>query len=471
MDGGVLALDQGSHASRACVFDADGVMRAETSVAVATRYEEDSRVEQDPRELIDSLRTAAQGALAKCPELKVQHAGLATQRSTILCWSRASGAPLSPALSWQDRRHARWLAGYDAHAARVRAIGGLPLSPHYGVSKLRWCLDQLPAVQDANRAGSLQAGPLVAWLQTQLSGDTAAVDPANASRTLLYDSERLDWSEELLELFAIPRHILPAGSTTRADFGRLIDIGQDIQLSALSGDQSAVPFGLGPISEQTLYINLGTGAFLQQPLRQRPSMPEPLLGSVLYADAKQRLYTLEGTVNGAGSAVSTFCAERGLSESLLWPGLEQIPDEKALPVFLNAVGGLGSPWWNSHVQSAFLGEGDSIECFAAVIESVAFLIACNAAELRRQGAPAARVLLSGGLSRSNWLCTRLSALLAVPVERSEREASARGIAVLADPALSADWPANPTTVFEAPHNPALEERYARFQKELQQRSA
>jgi glycerol kinase len=118
-----------------------------------------------------------------------------------------------------------------------------------------------------------------------------------------------------------------------------------------------------------------------------------------------------------------------------------------------------------------LGKGSALECFAAVIESIVFLIAANAEELRRQNAAAARVLLSGGLSRSDWMCRRLASLLGVPVERAEREASARGVAVLAAPDLAAAWPLTPATRFEPRPDAALASRYARFRAELQQRAA
>ena len=473
MSAGVLALDQGSHASRACVFDAHGVLRAEHSVAVNTGHAAGERVEQDPLELLASLRSVACAALAQCPGLEVRQAGLVTQRSTVLCWNRGTGAPLSAALSWQDRRNAAWLETFAAHAARVRVLTGLPLSPHYGVSKLRWCLDHLPQVRDAARAHALQAGPLVAWLQAQLCGAPARVDPANASRTLLYDSAKAGWSAELLQLFGVPGNVLPACSATRGDFGALADIrdasNHTIELCALSGDQSAVPFGLGPVSERTLYINLGTGAFLQLPTRHRPASPAPLLGSVLYADAERTLYTLEGTVNGAGSAVSAYCAQHQLDEAQSWPQLERLPEDAALPVYLNTVGGLGSPWWTGAVAPQMLGAGTALEGFAAVVESVVFLIAANAGELRRKGAAMDRVLLSGGLSRSDLLCRRLATLLGVPVERAEREASARGVAVLAAPEVAAHWPALATTRFEARRHAGLEQRFARFQEILHAR--
>jgi len=215
----VLALDQGSHASRAVLFDAWGSQVAAARQPVGTRRTGDDVVEQDAGELLASLRTAALDVCesATLQGRRVVAAGLATQRSTVVCWDRRDGRPLTDALSWQDRRNAAWLAGLGAHASQVREVTGLPLSPHYGASKLRWCLDHEPAVRRAAADGQLAMGPLSSFLLARLvPGLPCVVDPANASRTLLYDPAALDWSDNLLALFGIERRHLPACVTTPA---------------------------------------------------------------------------------------------------------------------------------------------------------------------------------------------------------------------------------------------------------------
>ena len=333
MNRGVLALDQGSHASRACIFDESGALCATASVPVTTRQPAALHVEHDAYELVSTLRSAAESALQTArrqqPQLTLAAAGLAVQRSTIVCCSRVDGVALSPALSWQDRRNAEWTTSLAPHAARIRALTGLPLSPHYGASKIRWCLEHLPAVARAADAGELLAAPLASYLALQLGAappGAARVDAANASRTLLFDSRRLDWSDELLELFAIKRVWLPQSAPTRDRWGTLSLNGHAVELRAVTGDQSAVPYAAGDPDTHTVYVNLGTGAFIQRPLRSRPASPEPLLGSVLSRDDAGALYSLEGTVNGAGSGVSWFCAQEHCNEDVLWPALEALPD-------------------------------------------------------------------------------------------------------------------------------------------------
>jgi glycerol kinase len=439
----VLALDQGSHASRACIYDEDGTLRAAHTVPVATRRVDDQQIEQDADELLASLQDAAHAALATAraqdAALRLVAAGLAVQRSTVVCCTHA-GQALGPALSWQDRRNAAWLQSLAPEEPRVRALTGLPLSAHYGASKLRWCLEHLSAVRAAAQRADLLAAPLASFLALRLTGGRARVDPANAARTLLMDTRRLDWSEELLRLFALQRAWLPECARTRDDYGSLDLDGGPVPLRALTGDQSAMPFAAGAPDTDTLYVNLGTGAFIQRPLRTRPADPAPLLGSVLYSDASGACYSLEGTVNGAGSAISWFCTHEQLDECALWSALETLDTPTHLPVFLNGTGGLGSPWWRPAFTSRFIGGGTTLERFAAIVDSIAFMIACNAQILTRQAGPARALLLAGGMSRSAWLCRRLAALLQLPVTVLESEGSARGVAALAAPEWAARWP-------------------------------
>ena len=462
----VLALDQGSHASRACLYDRDGRLVARCELPVATRHPAPDRVEQDPLELADSLQRAAEEALARArtthPRLVVVAAGLAVQRSTLVCCEAGTLAPLLPALSWQDRRHAGWLAGLAPAAARVRALTGLPLSAHYGASKLRWCLENVPAVRQAARRGTLRALPLAAWLQARLTRSEARVDAANASRTLLLDTARLEWSEELLELFGLRAlglgvQALPPCVQTCGDFGTLAlaeggTLGRSTQgpatqgrggvpvpLTALTGDQSAVPFATGALAANEASLNLGTGAFLQQPLARRPRDPSPLLGSVLGLFADGPRYTLEGTVNGAGAAVSAFVAREALDEPAAWAALETLPDDVPLPYALVATGGLGSPWWQAQAPTRWPEGGTPLARFAAVVDSIAVLAAVNVAEFARLGAAPTALSIAGGLSRSGFLARRLAAFTGLPVRRLPPEATARGAAALAMPAWGARW--------------------------------
>ena len=220
----VLALDQGGHASRAVLFDAAGRELAEARVPVATHRIGLDQVEHDPDELVTSLHVAAQdvceGAVARGREIVA--AGLACQRSTVVCWDRRDGRALSAALSWQDRRDARFLEQLRPQADRIRDLTGLVLSPHYGANKLRWCLTHLPRVRAAADERTLAAGPLSSFLLHRLLDERpVCVDPSNAARTLLFDPATLAWVPELLTAFGVPEHCLPQPVPTAHAYGAL----------------------------------------------------------------------------------------------------------------------------------------------------------------------------------------------------------------------------------------------------------
>ena len=472
-DGLVLALDQGSHASRAVLFDSSGTQVAEAHVAVATARDGMVRVEQDPDELVDSIHSAIEDVLDSRPGAGVVAAGLATQRSTIVAWSRRSGQALHTAISWQDRRAAGWLERLAQVAGRVREITGLPLSPHYGASKLRWCVEHVPAVQHAAAAGELVLGPLSSFLAFRLAEERPCVaDPANASRTLLFDPATQDWSPELLRLFGLDPSWLPQCVPTRHPFGHIAGAGRGIPLAACTGDQSAAAFAFGPPDPATALLNVGTGAFIQRAIPAGTPLPDGILRSVLCVDADGAIASHEGTVNGAGSALDwlrervALDVDRGLAALAAHP-----PLEGDVPVFVNGVGGLGAPFWVADFPSEFVGDGDEGARLAAVIESIAFLVCANL-EALQSAAPLRRIRISGGLARNDYLCRCLAAASRLPVERPALvEATARGVAWLAAGKPARWQPVPVEQVFMPFATPALEARHARWRSAMAQRGA
>lgn len=467
----VLALDQGGHGSRAVLFDSGGREVAAAHVPVAT-ITEGANVEQDPGELVRSLQLAARDVCDSEPALHgtITAVGLATQRSTIVCWSRSNGHALTRAISWQDRRNAAWLESLRSQAAAVRDRTGLVLSPHYGASKLRWCLDHVPAVQRAARTNDLAAGPLSSFLLSQLLAERpAVVDPANASRTLLFDPTTLDWSPALLSAFGIERRHLPRCVPTRAVFGHFIVGGQRIPLTSCTGDQSAAAFAFGPPRESLALVNVGTGAFVQRAAAATTPLPDGLLRSVLRSDPTgNTTYSHEGTVNGAGSAIDWLRDRVALDVARALRSLDVAPGT-AVPLFMNGVGGLGAPFWEADFPTGFVGDGDDLHMLAAVLESVAFLLAVNV-ERMRQAAPLDRIGIAGGLSRSDYLCRALATTSGLVVERyAVCEATARGAAFLAagepegweTPAVERSFAAVP--------DEALRSRFTRWRAEMARR--
>lgn len=465
-----LALDQGGHSTRAQVFTADGELLAQARAAVATAMPHPGWVEQDAIELAQSL-TDVIDDIARQLGRRTEHiraAGLATQRSNVVCWDRASGTPLTPVLSWQDRRNARWLETLAAQAESVRARTGLPLSPHYGASKLRWCLDHVDAVVRARHGGWLACGPLASYLIARLiPGGPCLVDPANASRTLLWSLGSGNWDPELLRLFGIARDWLPDCVPTRHAYGMMAIGTHAVPLSVVTGDQAAALYGDGRPESAQVHVNLGTGAFLQRPLERLPDAADGLLRGPVYCDATRCDYVVEGTVNGADVALDWARDELGLTdiERRLPRWLQR---EGEIPVFLNGIAGLGSPWWIGHFPSRFVGAGEPWAQGVAVAESIVFMLWENLARMRRLQPGIDAIRISGGLAALDGLCQRLADLSGLPVLRCvEREATLRGVAFLLAQASGEIWNRSCSERFEPTSNATLQRRWQRWQEAMQ----
>jgi len=448
------------------VFDAHGVAQARSLREVQVHHPQADWVEQDPDDLVTSLLDATREVIQELGARSAQivSAGLATQRSSIVCWDRVSGQALSPVISWQDRRAHAWLARFAPHAEAIHASTGLMLSAHYGASKLRWCLDHLPAVAQAETAGRLAFGQLASFLVFRLSAEhSLAADPANAARTLLWNIKSLDWDEGLLHLFGIPAAALPPCVPTRHHFGHLEAEGLRIPLTIVNGDQSAALFAYGAPHANSAYINMGTGAFVQRTSGEYPGHQPRLLTGIVLRDGDETTYVLEGTVNGAGAALQWIEEDLGLEdlEQQLPVWLAQTSVEP--PLFLNGISGLGAPYWVADFESKFSAEAEPWQMAVAVAESIVFLLQANLDLFQKLASPLEQIIASGGLTWYEGLCQRISDLSGLPLYRpAEYEATARGTAWLLA-GKPKDWPEPEFGVWFKPRaNPALRARYQRW---------
>ncbi len=470
----ILALDQGTHASRAVLWGSDGQHYTTVLRKVALSRPKNGWVEQDAGALLNSLHEAMNEALAIVRDKKatVITAGLATQRSTVVAWDRETGQPLAPALSWQDTRGQPVMDARKQAAPLIKAHTGLQLSPHYGASKLHWLLEKVPAVRKAARARRLAMGPLAAFLLFHLlEGRPLLCDESNAARTLLWNLHQRDWDDELLALFQISREILPSGHPVIHSYGHLC--GSHIPLCAVSGDQNAALYASGRAPADTAVVNVGTGAFVLALRRTLGGGDSPLLRGIAMSRADGSDYLLEGTVNGAGAALNHAARLWGISDpvGLLdpWPECRN-----GVPIYLNAVGGLGSPWWRAGFTPELSELSSGRECSEAcrlvgVAESILFHLETNLRCLRQAGCRIERLRISGGLSRLHGFSQRLADLTSLPVERPlETEATARGIAWLAS-GEPAGWETGDITHFVPTPNDALIRRYTVSRDELGKR--
>lgn len=384
-------VDQGSSSTKAALVGKDGALRERLRIPVATRVAGD-RVEQDPEEILGSVRQALQRL---CRGGEVRAVGLSCQRSTCLLWERASGAALTPALSWRDRRTARMLEAFPAADRRqIAARTGLRLSPHYAGSKLAWLLDATAGGRDAAARGEIVGGTLDAFLVRGLTGSDST-EPGHAGRTLLYDLEAGDWSPWLLSRFTVPAACLPAVETSVGSRGSW----EDIPLRVVLGDQQAALLGHGEPEPGTLVAHFGTGAFVLAATGDRIRRHEGLLSAVSYSAPDGRRFQLEGAVNSAGSAVDWMAERLGFDLAAWSP---EAFDLESVPICVPAFEGLGAPWWEPEARAAVVGLGhdhQAQDLMAGVMAGVVMRVVDNVEALAAAGLAPHTVRIAGPLAR------------------------------------------------------------------------
>ncbi|MCF6325235.1 MAG: hypothetical protein L3J89_13105 [Gammaproteobacteria bacterium] len=473
-----LVIDQGGHASRAFIFNQQGEALAQGATPIAAQISENANdhIEYNAVSLLKSIQKAIHQAIASSNVVltDIVAAGIATQRSNIVCWDRITGQALSPIISWQDRRAASWIEAFKPHEEQVHQTTGLFLSPHYGVGKLQWCYENIPAISKAHHKKSLYWGPMTSFLLNQLLDESPyLVDHVNASRTLLWNIKTLDWDPALAQLFGFPNNPLPTCVPNRYSFGTLTIDGHPIPMTTVIGDQSASLFAWQQLQHDALYINIGTGGFIQRIVNDKEIVKPDLLTSLLISEKGGPRYALEGTVNGAGSALSWI--EKQLTPDKLYQQLPRWLENSACPLlFLNGVSGIGSPYWQADFESRFIGMGNDQQKIVAVTESIVFLLQVNIERLQQLQPAARKILISGGLAQLDGLCQRIADLSGLVVERiPESEATASGVAwLLANTDINisdhtTSWHKQTLTPIKPGSNPSLAERYQRWSIALQ----
>jgi glycerol kinase len=409
----ILAVDQGTTGTTCLVVDDELRVAGRSYVPVAVSTPRPGWVEQDPWELWASVERA----IADAGAVTVDAVGIANQRETTIVWDRHTGDPVYPAIVWQDRRTADRCRELDADLIRART--GLTPDPYFSATKLEWILREA--------SGDLAFGTVDTWLLWQLTdGAVHATDVSNASRTMLLDLETLDWSVELLELFGVPREILPEVHPSAHVFGA--------NVAALAGDQQASLYAHGAAK-----ATIGTGAFVLVSTGDDSSPPPHGLVRTAAAGGG---YALEGSVFVAGAAVQWLRDGLGLIASAAESeALARSVDSTDGVYFVPALTGLGSPHWAPDARGLVTGitRGTRREHIVrAALESIAYQIN-DVIDAMPDRPPVLRV--DGGATANTFLMQFLADVLQVPVEVStEREMTALGAAALAGVAI-ARWTA------------------------------
>ncbi|HEX9021088.1 MAG TPA: FGGY family carbohydrate kinase [Nitrospirota bacterium] len=469
-----IGIDQGSSATKAVVVSREGQVLFQTRKDLAPPVREGIRIEHDPEEILRSVSDALNecGQFVRSAAVAALGIGLSCQRSSCLAWSETTGNPLTPVISWRDTRGSALAGRIRDQGTLVQRLSGLPLTPYYSATKLRWLRDNIAAARQPDAI----FGTLSSFLMRRLAGNNkeSVIDHTHAARTQLMNIRTLAWDEELLGLFGLAGMRLPKIVPSAHVFGSAHIPGGDIPLLASLGDQQAAMLGLGVLEHGDAGINFGTGGFLMVNTGSGLVPAERLMASVHYSSEKELYYLLEGSVNAAGDALEWLRTNLGLFreyeevDDLCWKAATDV-------VAFIGLNGVGAPHWKQNVSSAFHGlgpESASADMVRAVVEGFVFFIKDIAEEVRKSGIEPRSFVLAGGLSSLTYLSQIQADILNADVRVSTgREASALGAAFLAGMQHGA-WKADDVRrmaaqgeVVSGEANPGLERRYKKW-KEL-----
>ena len=435
----ILAIDQGTTGTTCLVVAADGSIAGRSYQELTQHYPKPGWVEHDPHEIVERTFAVAREAIANAGVTPVA-VGITNQRETVVLWDRATGQAVHRAIVWQDRRTARRCAQLAPHASNIANTTGLVTDPYFSATKLEWLLAQ-PGIAERAARGELAAGTIDSWLMWHLTGGrTHATDPTNASRTMLFDIHERVWSDELLNLFGVPKILLPEVRSSSGAFGTTTveSIGIAIPILGVAGDQQAALFGQGGWHSGGSKNTYGTGAFLLVNTGAiRPELGAGLLSTLACDATGAPVYALEAAIFVAGAAVQWLrdgikvieSADEAEALAATLPSNEGV-------YFVPALVGLGAPDWEPNARGTIVGltRGTTEAHLArAAIEAMAYSTADVLAGIREKGkVPLNLLRVDGGATRNNWMLQFQADVLGVPVERPDAiETTALGAAGLA----------------------------------------
>lgn len=397
----VVAVDQGTSATKCIVVDRSGAVVHRATVAIEQHFPQPGWAEQDPLEIWDSVQRSVQEALGEVDPSRVVALGLSTQRESTVLWDRASGEPLGPVLGWQDTRAADKCARLRAtgEAERVRAITGLPLDAMFSAAKASALLDRYDPSRARSRRGELCLGTVDSWLMWRLGGQHL-VEAGNAARTQLLDITSRRWDPWLLELFDVPVQSLPTVMPSTGPFVSCHDLKPlpaTVGVTGVLGDSHAALFGHAGWRAGQVKVTYGTGSSVMGVVSDDRAASTGVARTIAW-ELDQPRYALEGNIRSSGATLVWLARLFGCTPAEV---ASQAVDDSRGVVFVPAFTGLGAPWWDDQARASITGlSGGSHRghLARAALESIAFQVEDVVAAVERGADPITVILADGGPS-------------------------------------------------------------------------
>ncbi len=439
----IMSLDQGTTSSRAIIFNRHGETISVAQKPFTQYFPTPGWVEHDAKEIWGSQIAVLTEALAKSGlEAKdIAAIGVTNQRETTVVWDRATGEPVCNAIVWQDRRTAKYCDSLHDKRDWIRGKTGLIIDAYFSATKVKWILDNVENARKRAERGELCFGTIDTWLIWNLTkGEVFVTDPSNASRTMLYNIHTLDWDDELLALFDIPRSMLPEVRASSEVYGTVSTryLEHPVPIAGIAGDQQAALFGQLCTEKGMLKNTYGTGCFLLMNTGDEAvTSKNNLLTTIAWKVGGKTTYALEGGVFVGGAAVQWLRdGARIIRTSADINTLAATVEDNGGVYFVPALTGLGAPYWDSYARGAFFGitRGTTDGHLArATLEGIAFQVYDIVKAMEADaGAQTRELRVDGGASMSDYLMQTQADIFGFDIVRPKTvETTALGAAYLA----------------------------------------
>jgi glycerol kinase len=441
----ILAVDQGTTGNRAIIFDRQGREVASSYHEFPQYFPRPGWVEHDPEEIWQSVYLSIQKVLKKINPAQIVAIGITNQRETTVLWDRQTGKPVSRAIVWQCRRTAKRCNQLKSQKGRIeffRKKTGLPIDAYFSGTKVEWILKNVPKAKALAKSNRLLFGNTDAWVLWKLTGGRShATDYTNASRTMLFNIDKLSWDDEILKIFNIPKNILPQAQPSSGLFGKTVKLGKlpaGIPITGIAGDQQAALFGQTCFEPGTMKNTYGTGCFvLLNSGKKRPSSKHGLIVT-LGCDAEGKpVYVLEGSIFIAGAAIQWL--RDGLQIIQKASDSEKMASslkDNAGVYFVPALVGLGAPYWDQEARGTIVGLTRGVKrehLVRAALEAMCYATKDVIKTMEKDsGLKIKELRVDGGAVKNNFLCQFQADVLRMKIIRPKTtELTALGAAFLA----------------------------------------
>ena len=409
-----LSIDQGTTSSRAIIFNSNLELVRDSQKEYDLVYPNDGWVELDPKDVIETVKETISNVLEKNEEIEA--CGITNQRETTLVWSKTTGEPIYSAIVWQDRRtydvcNKLKSNGYEELVSKKT---GLLLDPYFSATKIKWILDNVDGARLMAEKDDLLFGTIDTYLIYMLSKEkNHLTDVTNASRTLLFNINTMEWDDELLKLFDIPKSMMPTVLACDENFGTISIKGHDIPIRGVIGDQQAALVGQNCFNEGDMKSTYGTGCFLMVNTKDNPvEIKEGLLTTIAYKLEGRVHYAIEGSIYSCGNIIKWLRDKMKFFNSA--KESENFLDKEGNSnnvMFLPAFNGLGAPFWDSDIRGGFYGitQDTTInDITTASFLAIAFQTKEITSILEKYNIEISNLLVDGGMVQNKIFCQLLA---------------------------------------------------------------